>query len=182
MTFWDTLALAVALGCDAFAVGLAVGAVWRGKRQLFRLSFHFGVFQALMPLIGWFGGAVLVNLARTWAPWLAAAILAFIAFHMAKESLWGEEETRENGKDPTRGWSLVMLSVATSIDALGAGLSLGLVGADIWFPVVVIGVIAAAMTATGMGLGGLLGQRWGRAMGLVGALVLLGIAVNLVLG
>lgn len=177
---WETLGLAVALGCDAFAVGLGVGASHRSPRQVFRLSFHFGFFQFAMPLVGWLVGATLVDLAARWAPWLAATVLLFIGGRMIWEAWYGNSQDAD-GPDPTRGWSLVALSVATSIDALGVGFSLGMVGRDVLGAAVVIGVVAAAMTLAAMYLGGWLSERFGRIMDAAGGLILLAIAVKLVL-
>ena len=181
MSWWaDTLGLALALGCDAFAVGLGVGTRWHGPRQVFRLAFHFGLFQFLMPLLGWPLGRGALGVARGWAPWLAFAVLLFLGLRMAKEALSSAPEDL-HPRDPTRGLSLVGLSLATSIDALGAGFSLGLVGRGIWLPAVVIGLVAGAMTYVAMRLGGRLSRRFGRGMDLAGGLVLVGLAFKMLL-
>ena len=83
-------------------------------------------------------------------------------------------------RDPTRKWSLVALSVATSIDALAVGLSMAFLRIEIWTPSVVIGVVAAAMTLVGMISGRRLGVRFGRKMELVGGMVLIGIGIKIV--
>jgi putative Mn2+ efflux pump MntP len=179
MDFWETLAVAVALGCDAFAVGLALGGRFGAPRQVFRLSFHFGFFQFAMPLIGWGLGAGLAVVAARYAPWLAAAVLVFIGAKMAWESLAAPGE-RTHGLDPTKGWSLVALSMATSIDALGVGLSLGMMGRQVMGAAVIIGIVAAGMTLTAMKLAGLMSARLGQRMGLLGGIILIAIAVKLV--
>jgi putative Mn2+ efflux pump MntP len=181
MSLWEVLGLAVALGCDAFAVGLGVGATCHQTRQVFRLSFHFGLFQFLMPLLGWGVGAAVVEIARTWAPWLAAGMLLFLGGRMIREAL-APEEGRGACLDPTRGWSLVTLSVATSIDALGVGFSLGVMEARVLWPAAVIGVAAAAMTLGAMRLGRVLSRRFGRRMGVAGGVILVAIAAKLVMG
>lgn len=89
------------------------------------------------------------------------------------------KETEESAQDPTKGISLVTLSVATSIDALAVGLTLGLMDTGIWYPAAVIGVVACVMTALGMVLGRRAGRRLGRAAEVVGGLVLVGIGVKL---
>ncbi|RJX35607.1 MAG: manganese efflux pump [Desulfarculus sp.] len=180
MPLLEVLALAVALGCDAFAVGLAVGAVHRAPRQVFRLSFHFGLFQFVMPLAGWWLGGRLSIFARDYAPWIAFALLLFIGGKMITDSL-GPAQARAARLDPTKGWSLAALSLATSIDALGVGASLGLVGQEVLLPAMVIGVVAAGMTLAAMKLAGLLPSRLGRRLGLIGGLVLMGVALKLVL-
>jgi putative Mn2+ efflux pump MntP len=181
MSPWEVLGLAVALGCDAFAVGLGVGALCHRPRQVFRLSFHFGLFQFLMPLLGWGVGAALVEVARTWAPWLACGVLLFLGGRMIRESLGPAGESGPR-LDPTRGWSLVTLSVATSIDALGVGFSLGIMEARVLWPAAVIGLAAAAMTLGAMKLGRVLSRRFGRRVGVAGGLILIAIGVKLVAG
>jgi putative Mn2+ efflux pump MntP len=173
--------VAVALGCDAFAVGIGVGSRFCSPRQVFRLSFHFGLFQFLMPILGWLLGMNLVGVARDWGPWIAATLLILIGGRMLKESLGVHEDERdgENCVDPTRGFSLIVLSVATSIDALGVGFSLGMISQKLFLPSVLIGVIAGAMTYTAMKLGNRLSQKFGRRMEAVGGIILMAIALKL---
>lgn len=177
MPLWQLLGLGLALGCDAFAVGLGVGARWHGSRQIFRLAFHFGLFQFLMPLVGWPLGRGALGLAQSWAPWLAFAVLVFLGGRMILEGLRASEEVRP--ADPTKGLSLVALSLATSIDALGAGFSLGLVGGAVFWPAVVIGLAAGAMTACAMLLGSRLSAHFGRGMDIAGGAILIAIAVKI---
>lgn len=179
MDLAEVLALAVALGCDAFAVGLGVGARCRKGRQRFRLSFHFGLFQALMPLLGWLGGSRLADFAATYAPWIGFAILVYLGARMVWEGL--HSGGGQTSSDPTKGLSLVALSLATSIDALGVGFTLGILGRPVLLPSLIIGLVAAAMTLIAMLLGGALPERFGRAADVAGGLILMGIAVRMVL-
>jgi putative Mn2+ efflux pump MntP len=174
--------VAVALGCDAFAVGLGVGTRFCTPRQVFRLAFHFGLFQFLMPLLGWFLGVSIVGVARQWGPWLAFALLLFIGAKMIYESLRPEaSEETENCPDPTRGLNLVMLSVATSMDALGVGFSLGMLQQSLLYAAVCIGVTACLMTWAAMKLGNRLSAAFGRRMETVGGVILITIGVKLLL-
>lgn len=183
MTLLENLGLAVALGCDAFAVGLGVGCRFFSPRQVFRLSFHFGFFQFAMPVAGWLLGQGVAEFTSQWGPWLACAVLVFLGGRMIRESLKPlPEEDAQCPPDPTRGWSLLMLSLATSIDALGVGFSLGLVGGGIGQAAVVIGLVAAAMTWAAMALGRRLSARFGHRMGLAGGLILIAIGGKLLLG
>jgi manganese efflux pump family protein len=170
----------VALGCDAFAVGLGVGTRFCLPRQVFRLSFHFGLFQFLMPLLGCFIGQNVVGLAREWAPWVAFGLLSVIGAKMIHESFRPAEVRRsEHCPDPTRGFSLVGLSLATSMDALGVGFTLGILEQGLFFAAIVIGIVACAMTWTAMKLGNRLSEKFGRRMEVAGGLILLAIAVKL---
>jgi len=167
------LALAVGLGCDAFAVGLAVGARWCGPRQVFRLAFHFGLFQFLMPLLGWLLGRTLLVRVLHAGHWLGAAILCAVGLKILLDALRGGPDRQDVAPfDPTRGWSLVGLSVATSIDALAVGVGMGVAGSRLLGPAVVIGITAGAMTLAAMRLGRSLPRRAGRGLEVAGALLI----------
>lgn len=167
-------ALAVAL-----ATGLALGEV--SARQTFRLAFHFGLFQFLMPVIGWMAGLTIETWIAGYDHWLAFGLLGAIGGKMIYEALRGDPGGREAPRDPTKGVSLVVLSVATSVDALAVGISLGVLHVRIWYPSVVIGVVAFALTAAGMHAGRRLGGALGRRMEVLGGLVLIGIGVKILL-
>jgi len=176
MTGVELSLVSIGLGADAFSVALGVGARWAGRRQVFRLVFHCGLFQLLMPLAGWGAGGVVLGPARACGPWIAAAILAIVGARMVHESFAGKERPR--GADPTRGWSLVGLSVATSLDALAVGVGLAAVESPIFPAALVIGVVAGLMTLVGMRLGRRIGVWIGRRAELLGGLVLIGLAVR----
>jgi manganese efflux pump family protein len=175
-----TLAVALGLAMDAFAVAVSVGLALQHVtgRQAFRLSFHFGLFQALMPVLGWLAGRTIAGLIGAFDHWLALGLLAFIGGKMILDGVHGQGEAPKG--DPTRRWSLVVLSVATSIDALAVGLSLALIGASVWGPALVIGVVAGLMTLLGLGLGRRVGARLGPPAEILGGVVLIGIGVRIV--
>ena len=183
MSGWSLLAIALALAMDAFAVavvtGLSVAPLTR--RHVFRLAFHFGLFQALMPAMGWAAGRAVHRWVGSLDHWLPFVLLAFVGGRMVWGALRGGGAERAAG-DNTRGWSLVMLSVATSIDALAVGLSMALMGAPILVPALVIGLVAAALTALGMVIGRWLGALWGRGLEVLGGLILVGMGVRMLLG
>ncbi len=180
---FNMLAIAVALAMDAFAVALATGAGLASvkPRQCFRLAWHFGFFQALMPVVGWTGGLTIRAWVEHYAHWVAFALLVFVAQGMFRSAAGGREQNRPL-KDPTRGMSLIMLSVATSIDALAVGFSLSLLEVAIWIPALVIGIVAAAFTTLGIYLGAVFGRTiLGRWAEMAGASVLVLIAIRMVL-
>ena len=146
--------LAIALAMDAFTVSMAVGLAQPQvtPRQVFRLSFHFGLFQALMPIIGWGLGVAIYDWIEAFDHWVAFLLLAMVGGKMIFDAVKDEQPSQDAG-DPTRGWSLVILSLATSMDALAVGLSLAMVGTSIWLPVLVIGLVALLATAIGLRLG-----------------------------
>ncbi|MBM3791230.1 MAG: manganese efflux pump [Acidobacteria bacterium] len=180
MNIWVLLGTAVALAMDAFAVALATGLhVERvGFRRTFRLAWHFGLFQALMPIAGWSLGAGVHSLVLEIDHWVAFALLAFVGGKMTAGAFHRSGERRPVA-DPTRGGSLVMLSFATSLDALAVGFSLSMLRVSIWRPAAVIGAVAAAITAAGLHLGRFLGRgsRLDRYAEVFGGLILLGIGL-----
>ena len=178
----NIVAIAVALAMDAFAVSIAAG-VAIGEirfRQVFRLSWHFGLFQALMPVLGWTAGMAVREAIERYDHWVAFALLALVGGNMIREALGGEDESK-TAKDPTRGMTMVMLSVATSIDALAVGLSLSMIRISIWTPALVIGLVAGLFTMTGMYLGKRIARAayLSRYAELAGGLVLLGIGIRI---
>ena len=177
----ELLALAVALAMDAFAVAVASGIVLKtvDLRQTFRLSWHFGLFQALMPVIGWFLGLSVRAHIEKYDHWVAFVLLGYIGIKLIREA-FGDEENG-NHRDPTRGMTLIILSVATSIDALAVGLSLSILGLSIWLPALVIGLVALLFTVIGLHLGRTMARarRIGRAAELLGGGVLIAIGLRI---
>jgi len=179
--FLEVLLVAVALAMDAFTVAMAVGLHLSGNgriapRQYFRLGFHFGLFQFLMPILGWLAGTTVRQYIESFDHWLAMILLSYIGIKMIRESSRTEEYSRP---DPTKGMSLVVLSVATSIDALAMGLSLALLGVGIIYPSVVIGIVALVFTVAGLALGRIIGMKWRSRVTLAGGLILIGIGLKI---
>jgi putative Mn2+ efflux pump MntP len=176
------LGIAVALAMDAFAVALGTGLTLDRMtgRHIFRLGFHFGLFQAIMPVLGWFAGLTVQRRIAAYDHWVAFALLAFVGGKMIREALRDHDEDHIR-PDPTRGMNLVLLSLATSIDALAVGLSLAMLNIDIWIPALVIGLVAGALTVVGMFLGRRIGDAWGKKVEILGGLVLLAIGLKILL-
>ena len=177
------LGLALALALDAFAVSLGLGLSLNPAtgRQTFRLAFHFGLFQFLMPVVGWAAGETLVRYIEKYDHWVAFALLLGVGGKMISESLKPERDVDTRRSDPTRGVSLLVLSLATSVDALAVGLSLAALRVDIIFPAVVIGIVAFTMTVLGMRLGPALGKVIGRRAELLGGVILILIGIKILI-
>jgi manganese efflux pump family protein len=162
MPFITLFAIAVALAMDAFAVALATGICLRTARtaQTLRMASAFGLFQAVMPVIGWTLGLTVRDHIEAYDHWAAFGLLALVGGKMIWEGLGNKQESEENcsPKDPTRGVRLLVLSVATSIDALAVGLSFSVLGEPIAFPALVIGAVCFAVTVLGVKLGCLAGR------------------------
>jgi len=166
---------------DALAVSIVAGMTVAKvtPRHAFRIAFHFGLFQFMMPVLGWAAGRQVAHALADYDHWLAFALLATIGGKM----LWESRESPDlNGRDdPTRGWMLVTLSIATSIDALAVGASIALMQqVSVWLPAVVIGVVATVFSALGITFGARLGTRWSHWSEIAGGLVLIFIGVKVV--
>ena len=185
MSLITIIGIAVGLGMDAFAVAIAVGSQRErlSFRPVFRLSFHFGLFQFLMPIIGWLVGEQVSKYLSAYDHWVAFLLLFVIGGKMIYESFKNDSDHNPvgAGSDPTRKGPLILLSIATSIDALSVGFSLALLNVEIVYISIIIGVVAAAMTLAGMAFGRLLGMKFGRGMAFVGGLILIGIGVKILI-
>jgi manganese efflux pump family protein len=179
MTIWEILLIAVGLSMDAFAVSLAAGTNVnaRGLRPTLRLSFHLGLFQFLMPIVGWFAGVTVESLIQSWDHWIAFGLLSLVGVRMIHGGWTGEGETEAG--DPTRSLALVFLSIATSLDALAIGLSLAILRVSIWYPSVVIGAVTGALSLVGIRLGNRLGNRFGKQTEIAGGVILCLIGLHL---
>ncbi len=184
MSFLLVLGIAMALAMDAFAVSLGLGLSLRPATggQTFRLAFSFGLFQFLMLVLGWAAGERIVHYISRFDHWVAFALLLAVGGKMIFESMNPEERARAGKADPTRGLSLLVLSVATSVDSLAVGLSLGTLRVAVVFPATVVGTVAFIMTVLGMRLGPALGKLIGRRAELLGGIVLILIGVRILAG
>jgi putative Mn2+ efflux pump MntP len=178
LDFLSVLFIAVALAMDAFSVSLASGCILgtASFRPTFRLAFHFGLFQFLMPVLGWLAGTSVAGYIASYDHWVAFGLLAFVGGRMIRSALDPEHESFSG--DPSRGMTLVILSIATSIDALAVGLSLAVLQVGIWYPSIVIGIVTAAFSAVGVHLGHRLSGIFGKRVELLGGLVLIFIGVR----
>jgi len=180
MTLVEIILLALALAVDAFTVGSAVGLTCGKPRQIFRLSLHFGVFQALMPLIGVLFGYFLAIYIHKWDHWIVFVILIALGLKMIYSALWVEDKSARV-VDLTKGMSLVSLSAAVSIDALAAGISLPAANAPVALTVGIIGGTASILTAIGMILAGKMKGFIGKGGEAIAGLVLIGLGVKAVM-
>ena len=135
-----------------------------------------------MTLLGWLLGSTVVDLIAGIDHWIALALLAWVGGRMIYESLANRSEQAQiECNDPTRGSSLVMLSVATSIDALGVGLSIALLKLDVLISSLLIGLVSLALSIIGLLGGSKLSRSFGSNVELLGGLVLIGIGLRIVI-
>jgi putative Mn2+ efflux pump MntP len=172
------LLIAVGLAMDAFSVSICSGMASQGVKLPYalRIASFFGGFQALMPLLGWLGGIGLRDLIASFDHWVALALLAFIGGKMIRESLRAECPAPA----PLKFGSLLVLSVATSIDALAVGLSFSLLQVSITFPILVIGVVTFILSLIGVYIGKRVGCLFQSRVQLIGGVILVGIGIRIV--
>jgi putative Mn2+ efflux pump MntP len=171
----EALLLAVALAMDAFAVALTQGAKFRPSlRGGAAIALTFGVFQALMPLAGWVIGAVALIYVEAVDHWIAFGLLIFLGVRMLGGHV-GEQEASH----ALTGRALLLAGVATSIDALAAGITLPTLDVSPLVAVALIGVITAAMSAGGVALGRIAGDRWGEWAERAGGVILIALGCKI---
>jgi putative Mn2+ efflux pump MntP len=169
------LLLALALAMDAFAVALTQGARFRpDARGGFAIALTFGVFQALMPLAGWVIGAVALIYVEAIDHWIAFGLLSFLGVRMLGGHVGGDEAARA-----LTGRTLLLAGVATSIDALAAGITLPTLGVPPLLAVALIGLVTFAMSGAGVMLGRVAGDRWGAWAERAGGIILIGLGVKI---
>lgn len=178
------LLIAVGLAMDATAVaaarGMAVSRV-RVKHALLVAGF-FGGFQALMPLLGWLLGAKIESVVGSWDDWIAAALLAGVGGKMLWEARHGDGERAIPADDDLFGLKVMLvLAVATSIDAWAVGITLPILGAPLLLSLAVIGVTTAVLSVLGLLLGRRFGATLGKRLDILGGLLLVGMGLKLVL-
>ncbi|MFQ6070799.1 MAG: manganese efflux pump MntP family protein, partial [Candidatus Aminicenantales bacterium] len=183
MSIFIVLGIAIALAMDAFGVSLGMSAALKNitQRQVLRVAFAFGLFQFMMPILGWLAGTSIQRYIETFDHWVGFGLLLIIGGRMAYHSLKVKEEKEERISDPTRGALLLLLALATSIDALAVGLSLAVIDGGIIYPAVVIGLVAFTVTVFGMKMGSAFGSLVKRGGELVGGLILILIGVIILL-
>jgi len=177
----EILIIAFGLAMDAFAVSLASGASnhLKSKRATFRLSFHFGLFQFLMPVLGWFFGYAIAPFFQTFDHWIAAGLLLFVGGKMIYAAKG--EFPKAFQQDPSKGINLVILSFATSIDAFAIGLSLAMLQINIWYPSIIIGIVTGVLSVVGIKLGRKLGSIFGKRVELFGGVILILIGLRILI-
>lgn len=186
MNFLDILFLAVALAMDCFSVSVVTGVIlrqWRGVIML-RMAFFFGLFQAVMPWLGWMAMNRFSYYIEAFDHWLAFGLLAFLGGRMVKGSFEPEEERTF---DPSRLRTQLTLAVATSIDALAVGITFSCIGynsfAQMAMPLAIIGLVSLVFSLLGNGLGIRFGRTIERRLKpeLLGGVILILIGVKVLL-
>ena len=187
MSIIDIILLAIALAMDCFTVSIVSG-LTGGQSSceawVYRMALLFGLFQALMPLLGWLGIIHFETYIAAYDHWIAFALLAFIGGKMVWESFSPDEEQHFN---PHRLYTQLLLAIATSIDALAVGISFALTGygalSRLTLPLVIIGLVSFLFSIAGYHLGRRFGKPITKRMKpeLIGGLILIAIGLKILL-
>jgi putative Mn2+ efflux pump MntP len=180
MSLGSILVLALGLAMDATAVAAARGVAVRAieARHVALVALFFGGSQALMPALGWWLGAAVGSYVAAWDHWIAFALLGGIGAKMLWEARGGGDDDSVEG-DPFGLRVMTVLAIATSIDALAAGVTLPLLGAPFVLTIATIGVVTAVLSAGGLYLGRALAGTLGSKLDVVGGLALVGLGVKI---
>lgn len=190
MSLFEIFAIAIALSIDAVVVALCWSA---SQRQIYlthmlKFGLVFGAFQALMPALGWFAGGWIVDYISAFDHWIAFLLLVWVAYSMIKEAFEEAPEGQCCGhcggkKEAGIRWTtLMVLAVATSLDALAVGFSFAMVQMPILLPSIIIGLVCASLTVLAVSAGKALAQsvqRHTRTLTLIGAIVLILIGIKI---
>lgn len=181
MKIWELLLLAVGLSMDAFAVAVCKGlSVGKPKTKHYLLTgLWFGGFQALMPTIGFFLGALFRSYVEKISSWIAFGLLALIGLNMIREAFSKETDGEKNASFAPL--AMLLLAVATSIDALAVGVAFAMDGVNIALAAPIIGVTTFLISMLGLKIGSVFGLRYKNKAEFVGGLILVLIGVKILL-
>ncbi len=172
--------ISIGLAMDAFAVSLGAGTMpGIDKRAIFRMGFHFGLFQGLMTFIGWLAGSLIARWIEGIDHWIILGLLLWVGIRMIRSGLDPKNEIQ--CQDPSRGSLLIVLCLATSLDALAIGISFSMLEGSILLACVLIAIITFGLSIIGGLTGNDLGVRFGKKMEIIGGLILIGIGIRVII-
>ena len=184
MGFIELLVLGIGLSMDAFAVSVCKGLSMKkaSVKGMASCGIWFGGFQALMPLIGFFLGSLFADQIVAFDHWVAFVLLAMIGANMLKEAFSGEEECDCDKNSDFSVKTMFTMAVATSIDALAVGISLAMAGnVNIWLAVALIGITTCVLSALGVKIGSVFGDKFEKKAQIAGGVILILLGLKILL-
>ena len=180
MDIWTLLVLAIGVSMDAFAVSICKGLAMKQIKfkHMLIVGLWFGGFQALMPLIGYFLGIQFETYITAYDHWIAFILLALIGGNMIKETLSNEEETADASLAVK---IMLVLAIATSIDALALGVTFAFLQVNIWEAVSFIGVVTFLFSVAGLKIGNVFGTKYKSKAEFVGGVILILLGIKILL-
>lgn len=180
MDYIALVLLSVGLAMDAFAVSVCKGLAMKTPplKSMLIIGLWFGVFQGLMPVIGYVLGSAVYDYISEFDHWIAFALLAFIGVNMIREALSGDDEEVDSDVSVR---TMLILAVATSIDALAVGISLAMDDTPIMTAALFIGVITMLISVFGVKIGSVFGDRLGKRAEIAGGVILVGLGLKILI-
>ncbi len=172
----EILLIAIGLAMDAFAVSVGITLKCVRPRHALMVGVWFGGFQALMPVIGYLLASSFAEYVVSVDHWIAFGLLLIIGLNMIRETVWGDEEKQN---DDFGFNTMLLMAIATSIDAMAVGISMAFLNVNIWTSVAVIGIVTMLLSAIGIYLGCAFGSRLGSKAGIVGGIILISIGIKI---
>ena len=180
MSFLELLLIAIGLSMEAFSVSICKGLTTKkfSWRMALVCGLWFGFFQALMPIIGYFLGAQFQEMIEAYDHWIAFGLLFLIGANMIREAVWGKGESQ----DGSLGFkTMLLLAIATSIDALAVGVSFACIRVKLWSSVIVIGLTTFAFSVLGVKIGNVFGSKYEKSAEIIGGIILILIGLKILL-
>lgn len=180
------IGIAIGLSIDAFTVSVTNSTIIKnlGLKHGLRMSIFFGFFQMIMPIIGWAAGLTFSQYIQSFDHWIAFSLLALVGGRMIWAGVFDNKQSdtanNQNNKDCRHLPTLLVLSIATSIDAMAVGLSFALIKISVIFPSIIIGIITFFMSLTGYFIGKKIGEKLNLKLDIIGGLILIAIGIKIV--
>ena len=180
MELFEIIFVAIGLAMDAFAVSICKGLSMQkiNWKSVIIISVYFGLFQAGMPALGYFLGSTFSSFVQQVDHWIAFSLLAIIGTNMIKDSTDDEVEKRNDRVDFK---TMIILAIATSIDALAVGVTFAFFQVNLWFAITIIGIITLVMSFIGVLIGNKFGDKFQNKAELVGGIILIIIGLKILL-
>ena len=180
MGFIEIILIGLGLSFDTFAVSVSTGLLKKSIRfwQAVRIAFVLALSQALMPLIGWFGGIQVADYISTFDHWVAFVLLSAVGIKMIAESFNHDENKKTN---PLMLRVVILMGLATSIDALVVGVSLAFIDVIIFQSIIIIGIITFLAATIGMLIGKSINGKLGKKVEIIGGFILFGIGLKILI-
>lgn len=192
MGFVEVLLIGIGLSMDAFSVSVCKGLIARkfSWKTALTCGLWFGFFQALMPLVGYFLGSQFEQYITAVDHWIAFGLLFLIGSNMIREAVFGKDEDEKSviarsdatkQSTPLSFKTMLLLAIATSIDALAVGISFACIQVKIWSSVLIIGLTTFVFSVLGVKIGNVFGSKFEKSAGIIGGIILILIGLKILL-
>lgn len=176
---WEILLISIGLSMDAFAVSICKGLAMKriNYKRIFIIGFYFGFFQALMPFLGYMFGSSFGDFIIKINHWLAFILLSLIGINMIKETV----NPSDNYDDNISFKSMIIISIATSIDAFTVGITFSFLKVNIYFSLIIIGIITFLFSSIGVFIGNKIGVKYEKIAQIIGGVILILMGIKILL-